>query len=449
MKPALYLLILVFCSCKKPGDFNAERKPNPNILWSKTYGTPLGDFAEGICKAADGGLVLAGTTSSDAFSIEPGKRSENFLVMKVSELGITQWEKTFGGEAMDYASAVTSAADGNFFIAGKTNSSFGQVVGFHEAPAAHDAWVIKIDAGGNLLWQKTLGGYKNDDANAIIATADGGCIVVGNTKSTDGDLIGMKEGLWIAKLSAGGLIEWQKTYGSRARTEIAKSITQTKDNNYLIAGVAYDSGEDLANNSYHGSNDALVLKIDGSGNLLWQKLFGGSNMDWGQSIAATKDGGGVLAGFTSSNDGDVTGFHNDRKAGTQDDMWVVKLDAAGNMIWQKALGGINRDRGGSVIETADGHFVASGFSTDLFGQDDYSRNGRRGHGTDDVFVVKLSPSGAIIWQQTFGGTGIDQGNGMVESSDGNLILLGRTDSQDVDVKSNNGWYDYWVVKFKG
>ena len=430
MKQGLYVLILLLFSCKKPGDFNIHRKNNPDIIWSKTYGGVRGEFVESLCKTTDGGFVLAGTTTSDDFSMVPGKLSTNFLIIKVNDQGVPQWKKTFGGEAGDAANAVAPSTDGNFFIAGKTNSSFGQVTGFHAASNTDDAWVIKIDGDGNLLWQKTLGGFKNENANSVLSTRDGGCIIVGGTKSTDGDLVGMKEGLWIVKLSSQGTIQWQKTYGSNSRAEIAKSIVEAKDGNYLITGVAYDGGGDFSTSTYHGSNDVLVLKIDGVGNLLWQKLIGGSGMDWGQSVVVCKDGGSVIAGFTTSKDGDVTGLHYDRKVGLQDDMWIVKLDAVGNIVWQKTMGGINRDRGFSIMENALGHFVAIGF-----------RN-------DDVYAVKLSVSGTIIWEKTFGGTGIDEGKGIAETSDGNLIFLGKTDSNDYDIDTNNGWFDYWLVKFK-
>jgi hypothetical protein len=426
MNKYFYVLLVLFASCKKPVDITHTPKTNPDIIWSKNYGSAQGDMAEAIFKTIDGSLILAGTTGSEDFSIIPGRRSSNFLIMKVDQQGVTQWRKQFGGEAADNAYAIAGSNDGKFFVAGNTNSSSGQVTGYHAASNTQDAWVLKIGEDGNLLWQKALGGFKNDETKGVVATQDGGCIAVGFTNSTDGDLTGMKGGLWIVRLSAQGDIEWQKTYGDA----LAQSIVGTPDGNFLITGIAIDGSGEFSNNIFRGRDDVVVLKVNGEGNIIWSKFLGGSDMDHGKSVIVTKDGGTVICGYSSSMDGDVTGLHYNRRVGQNEDMWLVKLDPSGSLVWQKTLGGVYRDRGTSVIETTQGDLVAAGFRV------------------TDVYAVRLSKSGATIWEKTFGGTGIDEGKGIVETNDGNFIFLGKSDSKDYDVKSNLGWYDYWFVKFK-
>lgn len=186
--------------------------------------------------------------------------------------------------------------------------------------------MVKLNATGNVEWQKTLGGSDYFDlAHSIQQTSDGGYIVAGESSSNDGDVTG-NHGLrdfWIIKLNTTGDIEWQKCFGGSNDDE-ARSIQQTTDGGYIVAGNSLSDDGDVTEN--HGGRDFWVVKLDSTGNIEWQKSYGGSNDDGAHFIRQTEDGGYIIAGNSESNDGDVTGNHG------EGDFWIVKLVGDGTPI---------------------------------------------------------------------------------------------------------------------
>jgi len=177
---------------------------------------------------------------------------------------------------------------------------------------------VKLDGSGAILWQKCLGGTDYEDANSIQQTSDGGFIVAGGISSNDGDVSGNhgETDYWIVKLDGLGAIQWQKCLGG-TDGEYALSIQQTSDQGFITAGYTNSNNGNVSGN--HGTNDSWVVKLDGSGVIQWQKCLGGTNNDVAYSIQQTSDDGFIVAGYTNSIDGDVTGNHGG------DDSWVVKL----------------------------------------------------------------------------------------------------------------------------
>jgi len=183
-----------------------------------------------------------------------------------------------------------------------------------------------------IEWQKSLGGIIDDVAYCVQQTSDGGYIVGGYAVSNNGD-VSLNHGnndYWIVKLDASANITWQKCLGG-SNVDKGYSVEQTSDGGYIVAGESLSIDGNVTGN--HGSYDCWIVKLDANGNIMWQKSLGGTLHDSGNSIQQTKDGGFILAGFSYSNDGDVTGNHGNR------DFWIVKLDSAGNITWQKSLGG--------------------------------------------------------------------------------------------------------------
>jgi len=175
-------------------------------------------------------------------------------------------------------------------------------------------------------------------------------------------------------------IEWQQTFGGSNYDE-ARSIQQTRDGGYIVTGTAGSQDGDAGPNN--GYEDFWVLKLDSLGALQWKKLYGGSDLEEAFSIQLTTDGGYVVAGFAKSNDGDVSGHHGDF------DAWVVKLDSAGEMQWQKCLGGTGWEDAWDIQQTAEGGYVVAGRSGTPNG--DVTVN----HGSLDFWVVKLSNTGQM------------------------------------------------------
>ena len=243
---------------------------------------------------------------------------------------------------------------------------------------------------------------------------------------------------WIVKLGGSGNIQWQKSLGGSGH-DYAQSIQLTTDGGYIVAGYTASNDGDVS--GYYGQGDFWIVKLDGSGNIQWQKTLGGSERDRAESIQQTTDGGYIVAGSSRSNDGDVSGIHGNQ------DFWIVKLDAIGSIQWQRTLGGSASDFALSIQQTADGDYIVAGHTWSYDG--DVSGN----HG-EDFWIVKLDAFGSIQWLKTLGGIESEQPKSIQLTTDGGYILAGGTHSNDGDVSGNHGeglplTPDYWIVKLDG
>ncbi len=285
----------------------------------------------------------------------------------------------------------------------------------------------------SIQWQKTYGGSLFDEAVSVIPTTDGGYILAGYTVSDDGDVVGShgNSDFWVLKLDSMGIVSWKKTYGG-SNHDIAFSIQEASDGGYIVAGYTKSNNGDVSGN--HGDYDAWVLKLDSDGDIQWQKALGGSGWEEAWSVQQTTDGGFIIAGRSGSTDGDVTGFHGYL------DYWVVKLNSLGELEWQKSLGGTGLDIGYTISQTDDGGYIVDGRAEstdgDLTGQ----------HGSADFWVVKLNFEGKIEWEKSLGGTGLDRANDIHQTRDGGYIAIGQSTSINGDVTGGHGGNDYWVVK---
>ncbi|MBO0936585.1 T9SS type A sorting domain-containing protein [Fibrella sp. HMF5335] len=308
-------------------------------------------------------------------------------VIKFNFTGDVVWKKLLGGSANEWGFGIATATNGDIVVTGIANSGDGDVRGQH---GGGDFWVVRLNSSGTMLWQKTLGGSSNEEAFALTTTDDNGLVVVGYTFSNDGDVTSNKGSIdyWVVRLSSTGDIVWQKTLGG-SNWDFARAVTKTKQGDFLIAGRTQSHNGDVTGN--HGDWDYWVVKLSSSGQLLWQKALGGSTFDEAFGLTTTTDGGCVVSGFTRSIDGDVTGNH-----------------------------------GGAFDPNASN---AEGTS-----------------GREDVWVVKLNSSGELVWQKTYGGTGGDISRGLLATADGGYLLANTTTSTDGDVSGTHGQADFWVVK---
>ncbi len=236
---------------------------------------------------------------------------------------------------------------------------------------------------GDLTSTITLGGSKNDVTNSVFATSDNGYIVAGTTQSRDGDIIG-------------------KT-----------------------------------NTSF----DFWVVKFDENHNIEWSKTYGGSGDDRAQKVIQTSDNGFVIIGYSDLADGDVSSNN-----GLQD-FWIIKLDSKGNLLWEKNYGFPGNDFGTNIKEGSDGSLYAVGVIdiTASGGQGD-SGKFQTEHAGGDYWVLKLSASGDLIWSRFFGGSFTDTAADLSLDNNGNILIIGGTDSEDSDITDNIGTYDFWAVK---
>jgi len=228
------------------------------------------------------------------------------------------------------------------------------------------------------------------------------------------------------------IIEWQKSLGGSGN-DYANSIHQTADGGYIVAGYTSSNDGDVSGN--HGGDDIWVVKLTAAGNKEWSKTFGGSRNEVASYVVQTADLGYVIAGTTYSNDGDVT-----RNQGNSD-AWVIKLDNAGTIQWQKTFGGGHIDAATSVQQMPDGGYIVGCYTISENTGDIIGNNG----GTD-CWIVKLTSTGSIAWSLCLGGRSEEFARTVQQTADGGYVMGGYTMSVDGDVSGNHGSYDYWVVK---
>ena len=345
-----------------------------------------------------------------------------------------QWQKTFGGSYNEFAKSLKQTTDG-YIVVGNTESFDGDVQGNH---GNKDFWVVKLNRNGNMQWQKALGSYGYETAFSTQQTIDGGYIVAGQASTNDGDVTGNHGYLdfWVVKLDANGSLQWEQSFGGSA-ADFATCIQQTADGGYIVGGVTNSNDKQVSGN--HGSSDEWVVKLNASGKIQWKKTYGGSASDYLNCIVQTKDGGYITAGGTNSNNGDVSGTHDI----VYGDFWITKLDKNGNLQWQKTFGGGDYEFANSIAQTLDGGYIVAGWNRSKNG--DIQGN----HGDYDLWVVKLNSNGNLIWQHSLGGGNGDFGYSIQQIGDNGYIIAGGSDSNNGDVSGNHGREDFWIVKLNG
>ncbi len=400
------------------------------IDWQKAFGGVNRDEARNLCLTEDGYIIVGYTYSNDG-NVSNNHGDSDWWVVKVDRDGNIQWQKTLGGSGCDKAYSIQKTTDEGYIIVGAAGSSDGDVLEYY---GWSDWWVVKIDKYGNIQWRKALGGSKKDCAYSVRQTSDGGYIVVGSTQSSDGDVCGNHgyDDYWVVKLDANGNIQWKKAFGG-FDSDIAYSVQQTHDNGYIVAGAAFSNDGNVSGN--HGYYDFWIVKLNSNGDLEWQKCFGGSEWDIAQSIQQTSDGGYIVTGYTRSNDGDVSSNYGSY------DCWVVRLDEDGNIQWEKTFGGSKDDYAYNIQPTDDGYIIVGCTYSDDQGIP-------QNNGLCDLWIIKIDKSGNMLWQKTFGGSGEDCAYDVYQSIDGSYIIVGYTHSNDGDVSGNHGYCDFWIVKLK-
>ena len=302
--------------------------------------------------------------------------------------------QTYGGADTDAGNSLVETSDGGYAIAGSTDSY---------GAGSWDVWLVKTDSSGVMQWNQTYGGTGSDYGWSVVQTTDGGYAVAGYTSSYGaGDF-----DVWLVKTDAYGNEQWNQTYGG-VDDDRAYSMAQTVDGGFAIAGGTDSFGA--------GSFDFWLVKSDSNGNVQWTQAYGGADYDYGQSLVGTIDGGYAIAGYTYS------------FGAGQSDVWLVKTDANGVMQWNQTYGGALYEWAYYVVQTSDGGYAIPA-STYSYGTSSY-----------DLWLIKTDSSGTLQWSQTYGGTGDDGGNSILETINGGYVIVGQTNSYG----TVGG--DVWLVK---
>jgi hypothetical protein len=311
---------------------------NGSKVWDQTFGGGGVDVGESVQETEDGGLVVAGYTTSF------GAGGNDAWLLKTGSDGNEEWDETFGGPEDDAAWSVVEAGDGGYILLGYTDSY---------GIGKFDVWLLKTDAEGVEEWNRTFGGPSDDEGMAVAETSDDGFIIAGRTDSYG---VGGFDA-WLIKADAEGNEIWKRTFGG-AKQDCICSVQET-DDGYIAAGFTDSFGS--------GEYEVWLLRTDSGGVELWNKTIGISVGDFGNSIQATEDGGYLVTGWTST----------DGARASPDDALLMKTDSEGWVEWMALLGGDGTQSGISVLQAEDGHIVVSGFSN------------RGGAGGFDLWMTKL------------------------------------------------------------
>ncbi len=416
-----------------------------DVLWDKTIGGSSYDALGFVTSTSDGGYLLAGASESNISGdkSEDSRGSRDYWIVKLDANRQKQWDKTFGGDQFEILQNAVATADGGYLLVGWSQSG----VSGDKSEASrggNDYWVVKIDADGNKVWDKTYGGSGTDQLNRVATTSDGGYLLGGfSSSNASGDKSENSKGSndwWIVKIDVNGNKVWDKTLGGSGNDDGFADILPTADGGYLLSGDSQsDTSGDKSENS-RGDRDYWIVKIDANGNKVWDKTFGGTSRDSGRRMAMTSDGGYLINGFSTS---DASGDKTQNSRGNAD-YWVVKIDGSGNKQWDKTYGGNALDFGILPLALADGGYLLTGRSeSDASGEK--SENSKGG---SDSWLIKIDADGNIVWDKALGGSGDEIAGLTTPTADDEFIVYGWSNSNISGDKSEDskGGNDFWLIK---
>ncbi|MCK6609303.1 MAG: T9SS type A sorting domain-containing protein [Flavobacterium sp.] len=457
MKNKHYLFLVI-------GLFSITNSIAQDILWERSYGGKHAEYLFDAIPTADYGFILAGSSISNknGNKSEANKGDLDYWIWKMDEKGTPEWQKSFGGTGVDILYSVKNTNDGGFILAG-TSSSNKSEDKKDDSKGQEDFWVIKLDAKGKELWQRTIGGTSQEKLLSVAQTKDGG-FVLGGSSSSNKTLADSKGKLdefgkaenskgnldyWVVKLDIDGKVEWNKAIGGKYVDEL-KSIEQTEDEGYILGGYSNSpvSGDKAETNV--GQGDYWVVKLNKNGLIQWQRTLGGDKDDNLFALTQTKDKGFIVGGSSNSSATDTK--NKTSKNGT--DFWIVKLDEIGNVQWQEAYDYGKYDMLSSIVENPDGTFLIGGYAQSEFKSKSTNVKGLKTtkkdeEGINDYIALKIKDNGEEIWTQTVGSNGDEVLKRLFETRDGGYILAGTSNGTiSRDKNSMKGRQDFWIVKLK-
>ncbi len=394
----------------------------------------------------DGGFVMGGVTYSDVGGdIHDTPRGKgDFFVVRTNDLGQPIWTHLYGSTETDRMTALDITADHGLVCVGRSLSDQGfekSTPGFGK----NDFWMIRLNDKGDLLWDKSFGGSGDDYPYSVAVHPSGDIYILG---FSDSDPSGNKTAphygsndYWLIKLDAAGNKIWDKSFGGTGDERLYYgALDIDADGNILLGGSsASDAGSMKASGNF-GGMDFWVIKVDQDGQILWEQTFGGVEEDQVQDIIATQDGGYLVAGGTRSTAGGnkTSGFYG------VIDYWLVKLDHDGNMLWEKTFGGSGLEVITGLAENSVGNILIGGLS-------DSPMDGTKTKaslGEYDYWLIFLDKDGQEIWQEVYGGSDKDAMTVLFKTSDGGYFVGGDSASGRGGKKTtdNYGFNDYWFFK---
>jgi hypothetical protein len=353
------------------------------ITFQRVYGGDHADFGYSVQQTTDSGYIVAGMTSSF------GAGLFDLYLIKTDTNGDTLWTRSCGGSAVEEGFSVQQTTDGGYIITGSI-CSIGVSV---------DVYLVRTNASGCAIWTRAYGGLSDDVGLSVRQTTDGGYIVAGRS----GTSVAGSQDVYIVKTNASGDTLWTRTLGG-SEDDQGHSVQQTSDGGYIVVGNTWSFGA--------GGYDVYLIKTDSAGDTLWTRTCGGADYDWGMSVQQTADGGYIITGTTYS------------FGAVYADVLLTKADARGETLWTRTFGGAHDDRGCSVQQTRDGGYVIAGWTNSL------------GAGDNDLYLIKTDAAGDTLWTRTYGGAYDDYGYSVQQTVDGGYIVAGYTGSDVYLIKTD-------------
>ncbi len=399
------------------------------IEWQKTFGGSQDDSFGDIIQDSYGNLIAIGGSMSNNFDIPANHGNSDIIVTKMDDKGNVVWTKNYGGTEHDFGGTIMFAPDGSYIISGWVKSNNIDISGNR---GGYDIWVANLDTSGTIIWQKCYGTTQTDYPGNIISVP-GGYVFIASVTHNSGDVTNYNSTwlrqAWVVKIDYSGNIIWQKCINT-PDDDVVSKINSISSGGFLLS-IAKGSG------GCQGDVDAVIMKLNDQGNLVQTYCKGGPEGDTADDAIQTIDGNIVFLGVAGANGGHVVGHH-----GGYHDIWLVKQNAAGTILWQKCLGGIETDLPISLFEDTNGSLYVLGQTYSSDGDVDILR------GINDAWLLKFNSAGNIIYKQTIGGYSSDQASRMLKVSENEILIVGSSKSDDMFVTRNKGEKDAWIIKVR-
>ncbi len=452
-------------------------KSDGTQVWNKTFGGNKEDWLTTVQPTLDGGYILGGGSSSGISDdkTEPVKGSCNddecdtdFWVIKLKPDGTKEWDKTIGGNEHDFFASVQQTRDGGYILGGNTNSG----ISGDKSEARSGYWVVKLDnrirrnqtiTFAPILLNKavgdppfTLSAKASSELPVTFKVVSGPATVNGNKITLTGEGTVNLQAYQAGNATYNPAVadqefiveekklvkkQWDKTLGG-FNQEVLTAMVATPDGGYLVGGYSYSGKSADKSNISRGNKDYWLAKLNAQGVKMWDKTYGGNKSDSLTAILPTADGGYLLGGSSASGQaGDKSQVSKGRT-----DYWLVKIDATGTKLWDRAYGGSAADNLTCLLMTADGGYLMGGTSASGISGDKSQVN----KGRTDYWLVKINATGTKLWDQTYGGSEADKLSALVAAPGGGYLLGGSSASGKSGNKSqaSRGFEDYWIIHLK-
>lgn len=441
-------MVLFSCS-KDESDNQNEIKFQGQLIWNKSFGGSSDEKVSSVVTTPDGGCLVLGYTDSQDNGLPISKGMIDVWLSKFDTNGTLIWTKTIGGSLNDYGMSICKTNDENFVIAGYSESSDGDVPG---NVGLHDFFITKINQFGTIIWSKNYGFISHDHAHKIIQLSNGDFFVAGfanydgiigtagdgnhgegHSLKTKNTLHGTGEYFGI-RLDVNGNFKWYRYFGGMQNDRV-NDIVETNDGGIILAGYSESNNFDVTNNK--GSYDFWVVKLGFDGHLHWKENYGGTGIDQAFSIAKTNFNSYIIAGRSNSQDKDIS-----NPLGSFD-AWVIHIDQHGKLLWNKNFGTNQFDGISSIKKLNNGNFGIVGNTRGAFPS-------LPNFGENDFWYLEIdaNPNSKVLFQKNFGGENIDIASDFAETEKNEIIIVGESQSNSNHAISNKGFNDLLILKLR-